>query len=206
MEYRLYQKGDEEEIVDLLIESYNGWPNFDLSVSPLEHWKWKFLDNPYGALIALSYDGSMIVGCQHILFKKIKVGENVYRSGIGVDVALHPDYRGIGEYGRLSEFKKVQEDSLDLKFRNYLQSLPSLVKRDRKQGNPLFPHGVYDNLRIKRIGEHLSGEGKHIQKWGFSALSSINDIKNKVVYRNNPSHESLNIVYIEEFDINIYNL
>ena len=103
MEYRLYEKGDEEEIVDLLFQIFKGWPKYDLPVSPLEHWKWKFLDNPYGSIIALSCDNNKIVGCQHILLKNIKVGNNEYQSGIGVDIALHPDYRGRGIANSLTD-------------------------------------------------------------------------------------------------------
>ena len=171
MEYRLYREGDEQEIVDLLCEVFNGWPAFDIPVSPLEHWRWKYLNNPYGSIIALSCDQDKIVGCQHILFKKIKVVDREYDSAIGVDVALHPDYRGRGEYGRLFSFKREQEKKYDFKFRNQIQSNPKLVKRDRERGNPLFPHRVYESVRIKNVEEHFRDEGQTINRLGYQFLS-----------------------------------
>jgi hypothetical protein len=43
---QLFQKGDEEEIVTLLSTIFNGWPRFDLNCSPVEHWIWKYVENP----------------------------------------------------------------------------------------------------------------------------------------------------------------
>jgi len=36
---RPYRSGDEEEIVEFLQLVFEGWPKFDLSCTPLEHWK-----------------------------------------------------------------------------------------------------------------------------------------------------------------------
>ena len=43
---RFYRPGDEKEIVPLLVLGFHGWPHIDLACSPLEHWRWKYIDNP----------------------------------------------------------------------------------------------------------------------------------------------------------------
>jgi len=35
--YRLYEKGDESEIVELLTEVFGQWPQIDVNCSPLEY-------------------------------------------------------------------------------------------------------------------------------------------------------------------------
>lgn len=205
MEYRLYQKGDEKEIVDLLTQAFNGWPKIDLPVSSVEHWKWKFMDNPYGSLVALSNDNNHIVGCQHILFKKIKVGNNEYDTAIGVDIALHSDYRGKGEYGRLSNFKKEHEEKINLKFRNYVQGNKNLIKRDLKMGNPLFPHKIYNTIRISNYQEYLRGKDLTVGKFGLLSLVTINKTKNKFLNRKLQKIENLHIHEISVFDERIIN-
>jgi hypothetical protein len=44
---RLYEPGDEEGIIEVLKTSYNEWRDAE---SPLDHWKWKYLDNPLGSI------------------------------------------------------------------------------------------------------------------------------------------------------------
>ena len=64
---RQYQEGDEKEIVELLRLAFNGWPNFDLPCTPLEHWQWKYKDNPQNKIIAsIAESEGRIVGCHLI--------------------------------------------------------------------------------------------------------------------------------------------
>jgi hypothetical protein len=44
---RHYHPGDEESIVGLLETTFRRWPNFSLDCEPIDHWKWKYLDNPF---------------------------------------------------------------------------------------------------------------------------------------------------------------
>ena len=72
---RPYKKGDEEEIVRLLQTVFVGWPKFDLQCSSLEHWKWKYLENPLklNAVALAEFDGKL-VGCNHGVYSKLKMG------------------------------------------------------------------------------------------------------------------------------------
>ena len=45
---RPYQPGDEEGLVELLDLVFAPWPDRDLRCTAVEHWRWKYLDNPFG--------------------------------------------------------------------------------------------------------------------------------------------------------------
>jgi hypothetical protein len=49
--FRLYEPGDEEAIVALLKISYPEWKDAEY---PLKHWKWKYLENPFGSIIVVA--------------------------------------------------------------------------------------------------------------------------------------------------------
>ena len=64
---RDYEPGDEGRIVELLELVFGVWPRFDLKCSPLEHWRWKYVDNPMGSMIVpIAVDGDLIVGLNPI--------------------------------------------------------------------------------------------------------------------------------------------
>ena len=43
---RPYIDGDEKELVKLLQFVFRGWPHLNLNCTDLEHWTWKYRDNP----------------------------------------------------------------------------------------------------------------------------------------------------------------
>lgn len=189
MDYRLYKEGDDEKIVELLIDSFNGWPHFDLQCSPLEHWRWKYLDNPSGSIIALSFDGEKLSGCQHIIIKQLKVGDHIYNSAVSLDVAVHKDYRGLGEYGNLYRFKRKIEQDYDFKFRNSIESNPKLYKWSIKQGNPKIPHKIIEWINIRDTNKYF--KEKPLKKIGYSGLKTLNLIQQLV--RNKKTYHESNI-------------
>ena len=80
-EVRLYRPGDEEEIVELLQLVFDEWPDLDLKCSPLEHWRWKFEDNPLKMnSIAVGESNNRIIGFLHGIYRRIKIGKKAYYS------------------------------------------------------------------------------------------------------------------------------
>ncbi|EMR73439.1 hypothetical protein MCGE09_00525, partial [Thaumarchaeota archaeon SCGC AB-539-E09] len=83
---RLYETGDEENIIDLLQLVFEGWPRFDLEFEPIEHWKWKYLDNPTGlSTITVGVINDEIVSCLLNLPRMIKIGDSVVKAGDALD-------------------------------------------------------------------------------------------------------------------------
>ena len=109
MEYRFYKEGGEEELVNLLIEVFDGWPKFNLNCSTLDHWNWKFIDNPLGSIIVLALDEGRIIGFIKSLYKQVIVGNNQYKTAAGADTGIHLDYRGEGVYRNIFELRKKEE-------------------------------------------------------------------------------------------------
>jgi len=96
---RLYKKGDEDQIVQLLKEVFIEWPMFDVECSPIDHWKWKYIDNPANKDIlphvVAEYNGEIIGVTQGMLYY-VKVGDGTYFCSKGADVAVSQNFRGMG--------------------------------------------------------------------------------------------------------------
>ena len=101
---RSYEEGDEEAIVELLEHVFNDWPHFDLECSPLDHWRWKFLDNPSRSIYSVvATHGKKIIGYNGGVPKRLKVGDQIVKSAIAADAAVHPDHREKGVWSRTFE-------------------------------------------------------------------------------------------------------
>jgi hypothetical protein len=72
---RHYDDEDVEDIVTLLEDVFNGWPHFDLPCKPIDHWRWKFQDNPLrlNAVSVAEYN-KKIIGCSHRFYFNVKLG------------------------------------------------------------------------------------------------------------------------------------
>jgi hypothetical protein len=51
----------------------------------------------------------MTVGCFHSFPQRIKIGENVYNSSTGTDLAVDQDYRTLGIYGKMRKLQRNLE-------------------------------------------------------------------------------------------------
>jgi GNAT superfamily N-acetyltransferase len=99
---RKYEPNEEKRIVELLDDIFKGWPHFDIDRSPLDHWIWKYRDNPQdkGWASVAEADGK-IVGCYHLFFTRIKVGPEVILSMQSADAGVLPDFQGQGIFKKL---------------------------------------------------------------------------------------------------------
>lgn len=180
---RPYQIGDEEKIVDLLEMAFNSWPHLDLSSSKVDYWRWKHLNNPIGKSIVLvaSHDGE-IIGCNHTMPLRLKIGREIYLGGIGVDEAVHPDFRGRGVWNDMAEMKKKMEKKSGMAIRLGLTLNPLLERHYRRsKERTLFPHNLIYMVRIKNVSSqigHLSKKRALTKKYGFNLLKFHNKLKN----------------------------
>ena len=56
---RGYEAGDEDAIIDLLNQSFPEWRARD---NAMDHWVWKYLDTPLGALVNVALSEGKIIG------------------------------------------------------------------------------------------------------------------------------------------------
>ena len=162
---RQYRPGDEEKIVKLLIDVFQPWPKFDIECSPIDHWRWKFIDDPankgtYAHTVA-ALNGE-IIGVDHAMLYYIKIGEGRYLSQKGGDTAVNPNYRGQGIYSKLTKLKHEVVNELGYEFDYALSNNPIFVKSgERKRVNrdpeaeALFPHPLKSLIKINDVNKYF---------------------------------------------------
>ena len=202
---RTYQVGDEDQIVDLLVKGFNGWPRFDLDCSARDHWDWKFIDNPTRKKqITLAEINKVIVGCDHTLFNYVKIGEKTQESGQAVDSAVHPDYRGKGIYSKIRKFDE-EVDHLQSSSTNFVYSAssnPIIIKKEGEMETRPFPYPLIRLARIIDIDLHLRSHNfssKILLETGYRAAKSVNSIET-MLSSSKKSNSKLKIVQIHRFD------
>jgi len=207
---RKYQPGDEKGIVELLQLVFNGWPQFDINCSPIDYWRWKYEDNPLEKRVVpiADYDG-LIVGLNHGATLQIKLGNKILSSSQGTDLAVHPDFRRMGIYTKMSEFKTdlYRENKTNITWA--LTGNPIVYKTNIKWGNSPYPHPISIFYRIRDIGLHFEKKTyKHhiLKKCGVYLLKIINTLlysKGKLYGNNN--NKISNILSVNHFDNKINN-
>jgi predicted N-acetyltransferase YhbS len=184
--YRGYEEGDEEGIVPLLVEAFNGWPKIDCPCSPMDHWKWKYLDNPYGMeLSSVALDGDKIIGagCQYPT--RIKIGDEWLMGAYAADLAVHQGYRNRGVSKRLVEQNVVQLLGNKINYVYFVTSNPYLV-RSYTEDYPEFPYKIANMVRIRDLGKHLKYlpvKRPYLIKIGYQILKNFNILRKNLSKR-----------------------
>jgi predicted N-acetyltransferase YhbS len=128
IQIRPYEKGDESAIVELLNTVFKGW-HPQLKCSSMDFWRWKYIKNPYTKnFTVLTIDDERVVGCFHGLAQRIKIGEKIYLSSSGTDLAVEEAYRNKGLY------KKMRA-----------------LQRELEKNNVFFHYGVSNNIVLAKI-------------------------------------------------------
>lgn len=202
---RPYLPGDEEEIVQLLQLVFDGWPHFDLSCAPIDHWRWKFKDNPLKkSIISLGTSDDKIIGCNHTIPLTIKIGDSVFLCGNGYDLAVHPDFRRIGVAKKIFELRRELRANAGIKFAILLSGNSIIVKHYLKL-YPRFPYTIMNFVRIQDIDWHLQmmpTEKAWLKKYGFHLVKLLNKFKNALRVSSLPDG-NFRISKIHSFNDNI---
>jgi hypothetical protein len=182
---RKYQTGDEEQIVDLLNEVFEGWPKFDLKCSPLEHWRWKYQENYIKEkLIAVSEKDSKIIGVSHHAIQNIKILNEVVLSSTGGDVAVLKEYRRHGIRNANLAFNTSLRSKAGIKISQAITSNPIVIDMfERSPDYQRLPLDIVKYVRIMDINRHISNnpaDNSWVMKIGFQVLDKINKFKNIV--------------------------
>jgi hypothetical protein len=200
-EIRLYQSGDEKQIIPLLESVFGRWPGLANGCNPPEHWRWKYQENPFKRLdqIAVGVSKNLIVGCRHSFPLRIKIGNGVFWGVHIGDTVVSPSFRRMGIWTKMNELneQKMRESGLSLCYcvTNNPILVKSLTKRYRK-----FPHIVMNLSRINDVDLHLkkrSVKYAFMKKNGFRLLELINRFRNTL----RPSTSSYYDFYIQEVNI-----
>jgi len=119
-EVRLLQEGDEPAVVEMLQAAFGTWPREIEGVDRGEFFRWKHSSGPFGrstGLVAVA-DGA-IVGFLAYMPWLLRSGTQTVRTMRVVDLAIHPDHRGLGVHAALSrEGKRCLSDDIAFTWSN----------------------------------------------------------------------------------------
>ena len=202
---RNYSEGDEEEIIPLLNTAFHGWPRIDLECTPLDHWKWKYLDAPVQSLfVEVATSKDRVVGVNQEYAVKVKVGEDVMLGTYAGDMAVDADFRGRGISKDLIEYSGRFREKHGVYFVYFVTRNPYLIKSYSSRYTE-FPFEVTALTRIVDIDEHLNKipmKNQLLIKAGYLAVKALNQIREKDNYSEPIGGQISEIdMFGEEFDV-----
>jgi hypothetical protein len=136
-------------------------------------------------MVLVAESGNEIIGCNHAIFERIKVGGVTLLCRQGVDSAVHPNFRGMGVYSKMSELKSRLDSEIDLGLHYAVSTNPIIAKAsERKKDHMLFPHSIVELIRIRDIDLHLAKNDVQkalLKKYGFHAVKALNILNKKAL-------------------------
>ena len=200
---RHYHPGDEEGIVDLLETTFGRWPNFSLDHEPIDHWKWKYLDNPFkvNSTIIGELEGE-IVACRHDQPIRLKIGDETLFCNLGSDLAVHREHRRKGYANSLSKLSRESKERFGYEFSFFVSSNPMWVQRlEKRQRATNFPHQILNYVRIFDIDLQLKKmpvDGPMVTKYGYLSIEVLNRIRN--AFSEKIDYPRKDVEVLKEFD------
>jgi predicted N-acetyltransferase YhbS len=210
---RLYQDGDESQIIKILENVFGRFPKIKLRCSKKDHWTWKFKDTPSGlnpTLVAINEEGK-IIGVSHGLIKWTKIGYQEVLARKGAEVAVHPDYRRMGIYTKLVTERERVSKEMGAMMSYSLISNPIIIryKRDKngEKYEPEFPQPLKQLVKIKDVRKFIEYQDRHgeipkakmITSIGIRILKAVNRV-NRAFSGNKRSFSGYTLKKISRFD------
>jgi GNAT superfamily N-acetyltransferase len=201
--YRGYEKDDEISLVELLDLVFDAGPWKDLDCSHLDHWRWRYEDNPLGEpIVSIAELDGKIIGCSHAMIRELKLGEKIYLHTSGGDAAVHPKYRGQGIYNRLKRQLKVIEEDLGIYYHTAISTNPIIMARNIRHKVPRFPHHFVGLVKTSKLKKHLGYMRNTRGKYLVEKIAHAQYSGNIKV----PKQNFVHIDKIQEFDSNFNKL
>lgn len=198
-ENRLYKEGDEYKIVPLLQAAFKKWPFFDIKCSPVDHWQWRYKDNPLKkSLLTVIEKDDNIVGCAHNILNNIKINGVNYLGAYGSDHCVHPECEGKGLSKKLHSSICDMREQAGVKFAYMITINPKIVNSSaRATTYPHdFPHSIVYLSRIDDINKHI--QMKEITKEHQTRIKHY--FENLLKHPLKPLSTCIEISPVKEFD------
>lgn len=202
---RSYEPGDEGGLVGLLDLVFAPWPDRDLRCNAVEHWRWKYRDNPFGVnMTAMAVGDDKIIGSNHGFNLNIKIGDKTLLCGQSTDLAVHPDYRRMGVATKIGEMKSRLKEDNNVSLIYVITENPIVIKDNvEKHGRPTFPYSLYELMRTKDIRLHLEmtkSTDIFRNQIGYYVIKILNSIGNFFIHRSRLPESEYKISEINVFD------
>jgi hypothetical protein len=199
--FRPYMSGDEKGIVEALDKAFEGWPFYDIECTPVEHWQWLYLDNPYKCtIVGVAELNSRIIGASHSVPIMVKLRDDVLKSSYGTDAAVLPLHQGKGVVTRIRPIVDELRDKFVAKFHYGVAVNPIVIEYRKRLGYPPFPYDILVLERIYDVGLHIQMTGIK-EKWRMKAKHYLNKLSTLMQPTTQKKADSkLEILDIEYFD------
>ena len=124
-------------------------------------------------------DEGDIVGCSHNLYLSLKIGDESVVGRRGADLAVHPDFRGRGIYGKMTTLKDEMQNKLGPTLSYWTTVNPVVARNNIKNEHPRFPQPL---IRLRSVLDMdiytqekviLSGLAKRIRYNTITGLENI---------------------------------
>lgn len=202
---RPFEEGDEKSIVKLLQLAFDGWPKLDLHHKSIEHWIWKFSENPHGhSAISIAEWKDEIIGCHHWYPQLVKVGKKKHRCLHGADLAVHPNFRRIGIYNKTINMLQKMTRARDFLYNYWISRNPIVIKSSVNRSS------TYNQIRnlvkindVDKQLEEMPMKNTFFTKWGFLLMKKYNSMR--YVFSRSPCvNNEIEINRVKYFDDRIY--
>jgi hypothetical protein len=158
---RAFHVGDEPEVLDVLVRAFGEWPRDVPGVTPAEFLRWKHTESPFGPsrMLVAEREGA-VVGFGADMRWQLRTGDRVVAAVRGVDLAVLPEYRGMGVSMAVRGAAQYPSDAA------LFWSNPNAAARvgDRKAGKRQGVEVLADFLRPSRpartIGRRLASASR----------------------------------------------
>ena len=202
IQIRSYQDGDEEGIVQLLDQAFNGWPRIDLQCSPVDHWRWKYRDGPIKMdTTTVAVSENRVIGVNHAYAVPVIInGDRIYASFSG-DMAVDMKYRGRGLSKKLIEQSTRIRAEHDISMIYFVTRNPFLIKSYERDYLG-FPFNVALLARIVDLDTHLNKvpmKNKAFIKTAYLVAEAFNKASN--VIRKDADKVSVDLKEISRFNV-----
>lgn len=108
---------DSDAILQLLKQSFRGYWTASQSIFTKEFWNWLYLGNTAkGSINFVAESDGKIIGHFPNVLERLKVNENIYLSGIVLQLTTHPDYRNKGIFKNLGKASIEELSRLKIPF------------------------------------------------------------------------------------------
>jgi GNAT superfamily N-acetyltransferase len=129
---RYYRPEDDEQIVELLQASFDGWPKVEVAASPLDHLRWKLASpvNAWRQNIVGEAAGRLISTRLYVLRDSSVCGRPMICK-LGLETCVHPDYRNAGVMSVIQDYadERLQEIDVHLLYSQH----PALLHIRKRQ-------------------------------------------------------------------------
>jgi hypothetical protein len=149
---RLYEAGDDDEIVALLTTSFPFWEKL---ADPMGHWRWKYLQNPQETSIIVSTVEGKLAGVGHCIKMRVKLGDKVLTSYFDDDYATYPEYRKKGVYKAITNHIDAVKKKGGADFCYWITTNPIVLTKAQIHEQVSFPTPFSDLVKIRNVDEFI---------------------------------------------------